>query len=69
MTGEQRPASLPRHEVVLFYAALGEKQKAFAEHNKSYKIFGRVLKGEPLLDPLRDDRRFPVLVRNAGFPQ
>lgn len=69
MTGEQRPASLPRYEVVVFYAALGEKEKAFAELNKSYKIFGRILRGDPLLDPLRDDPRFGVLVRNVGFPQ
>src|SRR5262249_12575944 len=35
MTGEQRPASLPRYEIVVFLAALGEKDKAFAELGKS----------------------------------
>ena len=67
MTGEQRPANLSRYELVVFLAALGEKEKAFAELSKSYKTFGRQLKGDPLLDPLRGDPRFAVLERSVGF--
>ena len=67
MTGEQRPANLSRYELVVFLAALGEKEKAFAELSKSYKTFGRQLKVDPLLDPLRGDPRFAVLERSIGF--
>ena len=64
MTGEQRPASLSRYDEVVFLAALGEKDKAFAELDKSYEVF--LLRVDPLLDPLRDDPRFAEIMRRAG---
>ncbi|HKA17626.1 MAG TPA: tetratricopeptide repeat protein [Blastocatellia bacterium] len=66
MTGGQRPAGLSRHNLVIFLAALGEKDKAFSELSKSYEVFGR-LKIDPLLDPLRDDPRFEEILRRAEF--
>ncbi|MGI8639234.1 MAG: protein kinase domain-containing protein [Pyrinomonadaceae bacterium] len=53
------------------YAALGEKDEAFAELNKSYEnreYFMTLLKVDPRLDPLRDDPRFQELLRKVGFP-
>ena len=69
MTGEQRPANLSGYEKVVFHAALGDKGKAFAELDKSYEVFGRVLKVDPLLDPFRDDPRFAELLRRVGLSQ
>lgn len=67
MTGKQRPANLSGYEKVVFLAALGEKEKAFAEPGESNEVFGRMLKVDPLLDPLRDDPRFADLVRRIGL--
>jgi hypothetical protein len=53
------------------YAALGEKDKAFAELNKSYEMRENIMtltKVDPRLDPLRDDPRFEELLRKVGFP-
>jgi len=56
-----------------FYAALGEKDKAFAELNKAYEnrdgFVVMYLKVDPRLDPLRSDPRFQDLLRRVGFPQ
>ena len=68
MTGGERPASLSRHNFVIFLTALGEKDKAFDELDKSYEVFGRLLRVDPLLDPLRDDPRFQEILRRAGVP-
>lgn len=68
MTEESRPANVSGYEKVVFLAALGEKEKAFAESDKSYEVFGNVLKVDPLLDPLRDDLRFAELLRRVGLP-
>jgi len=69
MTGERRPANLSAYERVEFLAALGEKDKAFAEPDKAYEVFGCVLKVDPLLDPLRGDPRFAQLLRRVGLPE
>jgi hypothetical protein len=66
MTGLERPSSLSRYNLVVFLAALGEKDKALAELRKSYGVFGPLLRVEPLLDPLRDDPRFAEILRRAG---
>jgi adenylate cyclase len=66
MTGLERPSSLSRYNLVVFLAALGEKDKAFAELGKSYGVFGPLLRVDPLLDPLRDDPRFAEILRRAG---
>ncbi|HKA20422.1 MAG TPA: tetratricopeptide repeat protein [Blastocatellia bacterium] len=65
MTGGERPAGLSRHDLVIFLTLLGEKDKAFAELEKSYEVFGRLVRVDPLLDPLRDDPRFEEILRHA----
>jgi len=72
MTGEGRLANSSAYNAATFYVALGEKDKAFAELNKSYENREpsmRSLKVDPLLDPLRDDPRFTELMRRMGFQQ
>ena len=69
MTGGERPASLSRYNFVIFLTALGEKDKAFDELDKSYEVFGRLLRIDPLLDPLRDAPRFEDILRRAGLFQ
>jgi serine/threonine protein kinase/Tfp pilus assembly protein PilF len=62
-----------RHFIVAkAYAELGEKDKAFAELNKSFENREspmQWLKVEPLLDPLRSDPRFQELLKKVGFAQ
>ncbi|MCA1634031.1 MAG: winged helix-turn-helix domain-containing protein [Acidobacteria bacterium] len=66
MTDERRPANLTPYNVATFHAALGEKDKAFAELNKAYQnregILG-LLKVDPRFDSLHDDPRFEDLAR------
>ncbi len=66
---KEQLAKLSRYEAVVFLAALGEKEKAFAELTRSYEVFGPLLRIEPLLDPLRDDPRFAEILRHAGLPE
>ncbi|MBA4123793.1 MAG: protein kinase [Acidobacteria bacterium] len=59
-------------ELAILYAALGDKEKAFASLEKAYteRDFQLTsLKVEPGYDPLRDDPRFQDLMRRVGFPQ
>ncbi len=70
ITEERLKFNLPWDCLAAFHAARGEKDKAFAELNKSYEnreIFMVLLKVEPRLDPLRDDLRFDELVKRVGF--
>lgn len=72
MTGTRRPDNLEFYEVARFHAALGEKDQAFAELNKSYEKRENSLvslKVDPHLDPLRSDSRFAELMRRIGLPQ
>jgi len=58
--------------VAIVYAALGEKDAAFAELEKAYREhdwFIQRLRVDPYMDPLRDDPRFKDLVRRLGLPQ
>jgi len=54
-----------------FYAETGDKDRAFAALNeavdKADQFFGFV-KIDPFMRPLRDDPRFPELLRRIGFP-
>jgi hypothetical protein len=64
-----RTADTP-YEVALYRAALGEKDEAFAELDKSYedREWGTVLlKVDPRLDSLRSDPRFKVLLRRMNL--
>ena len=72
MTGTRRPVNFPSYIVATFHAERGEKNKAFAELNKSYEnreYFMVLLKVDPRLDPLRSDPRFADLMRKVGLPQ
>jgi TolB-like protein len=57
--------------VAVVYAALGERDAAFAELEKSYQArdwFLQRLKTDPFMDNLRDDPRFNDLVKRIGLP-
>jgi TolB-like protein/Tfp pilus assembly protein PilF len=60
------------YRVANIYAALGEKDKAFAElekafENHDWELFR--LKVDPLMDPLRDDPRFKAMLKRMGLPE
>ena len=58
--------------MAITYAALGDKDAAFAALEKAYQAHDRFLprlKTDPFMDPLRDDPRFADLVRRIGLPQ
>ncbi len=70
-TGDQRLSDLS-YNLACFFAALGEKDRAFAELNKSFEnrdYFISAIKVDPRLDPLRDDPRFQELLKKVGFPE
>ncbi|MDQ3711766.1 MAG: tetratricopeptide repeat protein, partial [Acidobacteriota bacterium] len=72
ITEERLQFNSPWDNLATFHAALGEKDKAFAELNKSYENRETLmirLKVDPRFDPLRDDPRFQDLLRRVGFPQ
>ena len=72
MTGEHRPINLPSYIVALFFAELGDKDRAFAELDRAYnnrESYLRLIKTDPRFDPLRDDSRFEELLKKVGFPQ
>jgi TolB-like protein/Tfp pilus assembly protein PilF len=57
--------------VAVIYIALGEKDRAFEWLQKAYEERSEslvYLKVEPMLDPLRSDRRFQDLLRRMNFP-
>ncbi len=56
----------------MIYIGLDNKDEAFAWLEKAFadRISDLVyLQTDPLLDPLRSDPRFQVLVRRMGFPE
>jgi serine/threonine-protein kinase len=58
--------------VAIVYAALGEKDAAFAELEKAYQAhdwFIQRLRVDPYMDPLRDDPRFKDLVRRLRLQE
>jgi eukaryotic-like serine/threonine-protein kinase len=72
MTGEGKLSNSSSYNAAAFYVALGEKDKALAELNRSYENREpsmRSLKIDPLLDPLRDDAGFVDLMRRMGLRQ
>jgi eukaryotic-like serine/threonine-protein kinase len=55
-----------------FYAAIGDKEQAFAMLDRAYKAHSALLlnlKYSPLYDSLHSDRRYADLIRRIGFPQ
>ncbi len=70
MTGTRRPVNLPAYIIATFHAELGEKDKAFAELNKSYEnreYFMVLLRVDPRLDSLRDDPRFVEIIKRMNL--
>ncbi|MCA1620188.1 MAG: hypothetical protein LC795_12945 [Acidobacteria bacterium] len=68
---ERRPESWA-YTRAAYHAALGEKDEALAELDKSYENrepFLIRLKVDTRLDPLRSDPRFADLMRKVGLPQ
>jgi TolB-like protein len=54
------------------YAALGDKDAAFAELERAYRNhdwFLQRIKVDPFADPLRDDPRFDEMVKKLKFPE
>ncbi|MEJ7847834.1 MAG: tetratricopeptide repeat protein [Pyrinomonadaceae bacterium] len=72
VTEERLKFNSPWDNLAVFYAALGEKDKAVAELNRAYENrenFMVILKVDPRLDSLRDDPRFKELLKKVGFPE
>jgi hypothetical protein len=66
------PDWIMNYWVATTYAALGEKEAAFAELEKAYQAhdwFLARIKTDPFMDPLRDDPRLKDLVRRIGLPE
>jgi tetratricopeptide (TPR) repeat protein len=60
------------YHLALIYAGLGDRDKAFAELEKSFEAHDYLLpriKVEPFLDPLRGDPRFKVLLKRLNLPE
>jgi tetratricopeptide (TPR) repeat protein len=58
--------------VAVVFGGMGEKDKAFAELDKSIELHDswfRWAKVEPLFDPLRDDPRFKEMLRRMNLPE
>jgi TolB-like protein/Tfp pilus assembly protein PilF len=58
--------------VAIIYAALGDKDAAFAELEKAYRAhdwFLQRIKVDPFMDPLRDDPRFAAMVKRLNLPE
>jgi len=67
----RRPEGLSPFMTAIFFAQLGEKDKAFAELDKAYENREyqlRFLKIDPSVDSLRDDPRFKELMRRMRLP-
>ena len=69
---EEKTKYIINYWVAEIYAALGEKDLAFAELEKAYQsrdwFFPRI-KTDPNMDALRDDPRFADLVKRLNFPE
>lgn len=64
------PGELPpnAYDIATVYAALGDRDSAFYWLNRAYAERNvALLKVDPFLDPLRDDRRFRELLKRAGL--
>ena len=74
VVSELKQPSLPKavtaFDLASIYAALGDKEQAFAWLEKAYEereILG--IKCNPTFDSLRDDPRFQDLLRRMNFPE
>jgi tetratricopeptide (TPR) repeat protein len=58
--------------IAIQYAALGDKDAAFAELEKSFENrdwFLNRMKVDPFMDPLRGDPRFDAMVERLNLPE
>jgi DNA invertase Pin-like site-specific DNA recombinase len=71
LTARSRQRHVPAYYIALIYAALGEKDNAFAWLDRAYtqrSWYLTSLKVDPKVDSLRSDPRFADLVRRVGLP-
>lgn len=71
VTAAPAPMKMSPYNLAGFYAELGDKEPAFVALNEAVKADQLVgfMKVDPFMKPLRDDPRFPELLRKVGFPQ
>ena len=72
ITSERSRLKLYPYFVATFFAELGEKDKAFDTLNEAIETKDQHtawMKVDPFMDPLREDPRFPEMLKRAGFPQ
>jgi serine/threonine protein kinase/cytochrome c-type biogenesis protein CcmH/NrfG len=72
VTGDRTRLKLYPYFVAIFFAELGEKDKAFAALNEAIETKDQHtgwMKVDPYMDPLRDDPRFKEALRRAGFSE
>jgi hypothetical protein len=58
--------------LVGIYIALGDRERAFAELEKSFEersFYMPFLQVDSFMDPLREDARFKSLVKRVGLPE
>ena len=63
---------VPTCRIAGIYAALGDKDKAFAELNKAFEVRDWELfrsNGDPYWIPLRDDPRFKEMLKRLNLPK
>ena len=61
-----------RYHIATIHAALGDKDKAFAELEKSFEQhdwFLHQLKVDPFIDPLRNDPRSKQILKRLNLPE
>jgi eukaryotic-like serine/threonine-protein kinase len=71
LRGRSRAGYVPAYQFTIVHIGLGETDQAFTSLDRAYEERSDALvylKVEPILDPLRGDRRFDDLVRRVGLP-
>ncbi|PYS97822.1 MAG: hypothetical protein DMF63_18560 [Acidobacteria bacterium] len=66
----EKTSYVQNYWISIVYAALGDKDNAFAELEKSYQNhdwFLQRINVDPFMDPLRDDPRFNEMVKRIGL--
>jgi len=66
----EKTESVDSYNLAVIYVGLGDKDKAFAELEKSFNGRGYyvpLLTVDPFMDPLRDDPRFADLIKRTGL--
>ena len=66
----RREKYVSAYQIASVYAALGEREKAFAWLETAVRerdSWMNLLKVDPRLDPLRTDARFPQFLQRAGL--